>query len=327
MKRREFIRLVGGAAATWPAAARAQAGTPVIGLLGATEPPLMEERLSAFREGLAEIGFVEGRNVGIGYRWANSRFDRLPALASDLVRRQVDVIVAGTNIPAALAAKAATTTIPIVFQIGNDPVALGLVDSLNRPGRNLTGVTTLVGELAPKKLELLRELVPAATSFAVLLNPTSAISGETQLKDLQAAALTLGLQLHVLHASNEGELEPAITMVRELRAGGLVIGADNVFSSRGEQLGAITLRHAVPAVSQYRPFPSGGGLMSYGGSYTDPFRLVGVYAGRILRGEKPSDLPVQQSAKVELIINMKTARALGITVPLSLLGRADEVIE
>jgi putative ABC transport system substrate-binding protein len=280
----------------------------------------------AFREGLQEAGYYEGQNVAIQYRWAENQTDRLPALVADLVRRQVTVI-ATTSIPATLAAKAATTTIPIVFQTGFDPVETGLVATLNRPGGNLTGVSTLAVELEPKRLELLHEVVPTATIISVLLNPTNSPIAESQLNNLQAAARTLGLQLQVLHASNERDFEPVFARLGQLRIGALAIGADAFFNSRSGQLAALALRHAVPTIYQFREFAVAGGLMSYGGSLTDAHRLVGVYTGRILKGEKPADLPVQQSTKVELIINLKTAKALGLDVPPMLLSRADEVIE
>ena len=327
MKRRQFITLLGGAAAAWPLAARAQQrpAMPVIGYLGAASAQGYVAQLAAFRQGLQDAGYVEGRNVAVEYRWADDRYDRLPALAAELVGRQVTVIVA-SGAAAAPAAKAATTTIPIVFATGADPVAVGLVASLARPGGNLTGVTTLNTELGPKRLELLREAVPAATIVAALVNP-SYPAAETQSKDLQAAARTLGLQLHVLHASNEREFDAVFATLVQLRAGGLVIGADTFFNSQSEQFATLALRHAVPAIYQYCEFAAAGGLMSYGGSITASYRTVGLYVGRILKGEKPADLPVQQIAKVELIINMKTAKALGLTFPITLLGRADEVIE
>jgi putative ABC transport system substrate-binding protein len=327
MKRRDFIAFLGGSAAAWPLAARAQqSAKPVIGFLNSASPDLFADRVRAFRQGLSETGYVEDRNVAIEYRWADGQNDRLPALAADLVRRQVSVIAVGTT-PATLAAKAATTTIPIVFQAGVDPLEAGIVASLSRPGGNITGVTTLSVEVGPKRLELLRELVPTATVVALLVNPTNRTLAETMSRDLQAAARTLGLQLHVLHASTVGGLDTAFEKLLQLRAGALVIGTDAFFSSHSRQLAALALRRAVPTVFQFREFAVAGGLMSYGGSFTDSYRLAGVYTGRILKGEKPADLPVQQATKVELIINMKTAKALGLTVSLPLLGRADEVIE
>ena len=325
MRRREFISLLGGSMAAWPWPLVAQqAAIPVIGFLNSGSPGPYAHNVRAFHQGLREAGFVEGRNVAIEYRWAEDQYDRLPAFAADLVRRQVTVIFA--NGPAALLAKAATTTVPIVFATAVDPVAVGLVGSLNRPGGNLTGVTTLNVEVGPKQLELLHELVPTATIIAALINPTGP-GAENQTRDLPTAARALGLQLHVLHARTERDFDAAFANLLQLRAGALVIGQDAFFSSRSEQLAALTLRHAVPAMHPLREFAAAGGLMSYGGSFADAYRLVGVYTGRILKGEKPSDLPVQQATKVQLIINLKTAKALGLTFPLTLLGRADEVIE
>jgi putative ABC transport system substrate-binding protein len=325
MRRREFIFLF-GAAATWPVAARAQQpAMPVIGFLNGASSDLSGHYVRPFRQGLSETGYVEGQNVAIELRWANGQYDRLPALAADLVRRQVTVIAA-TSTPTGLPAKAATTTIPIVFVTGSDPVELGLVASMNRPGGNLTGVTTLAVELGQKRMELLHELVPKATLIAVLVNPTGP-NLEAVSRDLLAAARTLGLPIHVLHASTERDFDPAFTTLVQLRAGGLVIGTDTFFNSRSAQLAALTVRHAVPAIYQYREFAAAGGLMSYAGSITDAYRLAGVYTGRVLKGEKPADLPVQRSTKAELFINLKTAKKLGITIPQSILLRAEEVIE
>jgi putative ABC transport system substrate-binding protein len=329
MRRRSFLTLLGGAAAAWPLAARAQQRPAmlVVGVLGSDSPDLSEVRLRGFRQGLSETGYVEGRNVAIEYRWAENQADRLPALAADLVRRQVHVIVALGSAVGAQAARAATATIPIVFQTASDPVAVGLVASLNRPGGNLTGVTSLNIELGPKLLQVLHELVPTAGTLALLVNPTD-VGAETQLRDAQAAARTLGLpQLHVLQASSEHDFDRAFAELVQLRAGGLAIAASALFSGRSKQLAALAMRYAVPAISPYSEFAAAGGLMSYGGNRTEVWRLVGNYTGRILKGDKPADLPVQQSTRIELIINLKTAKALGLTMPTALLVRADEVIE
>jgi ABC-type uncharacterized transport system substrate-binding protein len=323
LKRREFIALLGSAATAWPLGARAQQpAMPVIGFLGDIAP----DRYAAFRQGLGETGYVEGRNVAIEFRSSEGHYDRWPALAAELVRRQVTVIGAeGT--PAALAAKAATTTLPIVFFVGVDPVEFGLVARLNQPGGNVTGITSLNVEVEPKRLEMLHEVVPSATSIALLVNPTSLTLAESQSKNLQAAARALGLQLHVLHASTDREIETVFATLVQQRVGALVIGGDVFFNNRTEQLAALSVRHAMPTIFQYRRFTAAGGLMSYGPSFTDSYRLAGVYIGRILKGEKPADLPVQQLTKIELFINLKAAKALGITVPLPLSGRADEVFE
>ena len=327
MRRREFITLVGGAAAAWPLPARVQQpAMPVVGVLSAEWPNLFNDRLRAFHDGLRETGYVEGRNLAIEYRWAEGQNDRLPALAAELVRRQVTVIVS-TSTPAVLAARTATTTIPIVFFIAVDPVQLGLVTSLSRPGGNLTGVVTLNVEVAAKRLELLHELVPTATIVALLVNPTSTALAETTTRELETAARTLGLELHVLHASSEREIDTAFATLVELRAGALVIGADAFFNSRSEQLAALTLRHAVPTITQNREFSAAGGLMSYGRSITDAYRQIGIYTGRILKGDKPADLPVLLPTAFEFVINLKTAKTLGLEVPPGVSARADEVIE
>jgi putative ABC transport system substrate-binding protein len=327
MRRREFITLVAGAAAAWPLTTRAQqTATPVIGFLGSDSPDLYADRLRAFRQGLKETGYTEGQNLGIEYRWAEGHNDRLPALVADLVRRELAVIVTSTT-PSVLAAKEATTTIPIVFFVAGDPVALGLVASLNRPGANLTGTTTLTLDVGSKWLELLHELVPTAKTLALLINPTSPTLAEAQAKDLRTAAHRLGLQVHLLEASTDRDFDTAFARLVQLRVGGLVITSDSFFFTRSEQLAALASRHAVPAIFGFREFATAGGLMSYGASVTDAHRWIGVYTGRVLKGEKPADLPVQQATKVELIINLKTAKALGLAVPLPLLGRADEVIE
>jgi putative ABC transport system substrate-binding protein len=329
VRRRQVIALLGGAAAAGPLAARAQQPSmPVVGVLSGEWPnAVTADRLRAFHEGLNDTGYFPGRNVLIEYRWAEGRNDRFPALAAELVRLPVNVIVCAGSTPAAIAAKAASTTVPIVYYGGADPVSTGLVASLSRPGGNLTGVTTLNVEIGAKRLEVLHELVPTATIIAGLVNPTNTLNTETETRDLQAAARTLGLTLHVLHASSEREIDTAFMTLVQLRAGALVIGADGLFNSLSEQLAVLTLRHAVPAIYQFREFVLSGGLASFGTTVADTYRPLGVYTGRILKGEKPADLPVQQATKLHLIINMKTANVLGITVPLPLVGRADEVIE
>jgi putative ABC transport system substrate-binding protein len=326
MRRRDFITGIAGSAAVWPLAGRAQqSAVPVVGYLASGSPDRSAGRVGAFRQGLGESGYVEGQNVAVEYRWAESRNERLPALAMDLVRRQVGVIAA-RGVPAALAAKAATTTIPVVFNVGVNPVEVGLVASFNRPGGNLTGVSSLNVELDPKRFELLHELVPKAKVVGLLVNPTNR-NAAILSRDLQSAARTLGVELHLLHASSEVDFDAVFASLRKLRAGALVIGTDGFFFSHSELLAALTVRHAVPAIFQYRDFAAAGGLASYGGILSHIYRQVGVYAGRILKGEKPADLPVDQATKVELVINLKTAKALGLTVPLPLIGRADELIE
>jgi ABC-type uncharacterized transport system substrate-binding protein len=312
MKRRKFMTLLSGAVA-WPLAARAQQPTmPVVGYLGAQSPAAFASRVTAFRQGLGETGYVEGRNVAIEFRWAEGQHDRLPVLAAELVARRVAVIVAPGGPPAAIAAKSVTTTIPIVFEMGADPIAMGLVTSLNRPGGNLTGVSSLNVEVTPKRLEILHEAIPTATVVAVLLNPTSP-TADSQLRNLQEAARALGLQLHVLHASGARDFDAVFATLLQLRASGLVVASDTFFATHSEQLAAIALRHAVPAIHQSRDFTLAGGLMSYGGSFVESHRQAGVYTGRVLKGDKPADLPVQQVTKVELLINLKTAKALGVT--------------
>ena len=326
MRRREFITLLGGAAA-WPLAARAQqTALPVIGFINADSSKGHAPEVSAFLRGLGEVGYIDGQNVAIEYRWAEGQNDRLPAMAADLVRGKVAVIAA-TSTPAALAAKAATTTIPVVFETGSDPIELGLVASLSRPGGNVTGVTQSNAEIAPKRLELLHELLPTARTMALLVNPDEPAIAEPTAKEVVAAARILGLELHVLNASSEADFDGVFAKLSQLQAGGLVIVAGPGFTGHREQLGSLTLRHAMPAIFQHRAFTAAGGLVSYGSDMTDAYRLTGIYTGRILKGDKPADLPVQQATKVELYINLKTAKALGISIPLPLSGRANELIE
>jgi putative ABC transport system substrate-binding protein len=327
MKRREFITLLGGAAVAWPLALRAQQAMPVIGYIGTGSRESDAFRLPSFHQGLSETGYVEGRNVAIEYRWADGQNDRLPALATDLVRRQVAVIAVPASTPGALAAKAATTTIPIVFYVGLDPVELGLVASLHRPGGNITGVTGWNVAVGPKRLELLHEVVPTAKILALLVNPSSPHLAQGDAREQQGAAQTLGVQLRVLPASIDRDLDGVFTTLRELRAAGLVIGTDSFFNTRKEQLAELSLRHGVPSIHQYREYAEAGGLMAYGTETSDLSRQVGVYTGRILKGEKPGDMPVQQATRVELSINLKTAKMLRLTIPPPLLARAEHVIE
>jgi putative ABC transport system substrate-binding protein len=324
MNRRRFISLLGGAAAFAPCGARAQPAMPVVGFLTNGWPDLNARMADAIRQGLSETGFVEGRSVAIEFRWGEGRNDRLPALAADLARREVTVLAAA-GITAASAAKAATTTIPIVFGMGADPVERGFVASLSRPGGNLTGVSLLNVELGPKRLELMRELVPSASGIALLVNPTNRLT-EPLTRGVETAARALGQQLHLVQASSESDFDQVFASLAR-RRDALVIANDGLFINRPAQLGALSARHAVPAIFQSREFAAAGGLMSYGGDFFDAYRQVGVYAGRILKGERSADLPVVQATKVEMIVNLKTAKALGINVPLPLLGRADEVIE
>jgi putative ABC transport system substrate-binding protein len=328
MRRREFISLFAGTAAAWPLAARAQQpAMPVIGYLGSETPEKFGIRVTAFLQGLGAMGYDEGRNVKIEYHWANGQNDRLPELAADFVRRKVTVIVAPGSVVAALAAMAATKTIPIVFETGVDPVGAGLVKSMNRPEGNITGITSLNAHVAPKRLELMQELLPKAKRFAVLVNPANQANLDMTIKGSEAPARALGLQLHFLNASTEHDIESAFEKLAQLEVGGLIVAADIFFNSRAQQFAALTLKHRVPAVHSVRDFAAAGGLVSYGGNIRDSHRQAGVYTARILKGEKPANLPVQQVTKVELTINLKTAKALGITVPNTLIGRADEVIE
>jgi putative tryptophan/tyrosine transport system substrate-binding protein len=327
VKRRDFVTLLGGAAVAWPLAAGAQQpAMPVIGFLSSASPQSYAHVVAAFHQGLKEVGYVEGQDIAIEYRWAEEQYHRLPVLAAELVRRQVTVI-ATTDSPSAFAAKTATTTIPIVFEIGFDPVPVGLVVSLNRPSGNLTGVTNLGVEVGVKQLGLLHELVPTTTTIALLVNPTDRTLAETLLQEVLQAADALGLELRVLHASTERDFDTVFTTLARRRAGALVIGADSFFIGRSRQLAALAVRYAIPASSYVREFVMAGGLMSYGGSITDAHRLAAVYVGRILKGEKPADLPILQPTKFEMAINLKAAKALGLEVPPSLLARADEVIE
>jgi len=327
MNRRQFITLLGGAAAAWPLVAQAQQpAMPMIGFLGSRSPDDSAALVAAFRVGLGETGLIEGSNVTIEFRWAEGHYDRLPMLAADLAARQVAIIAAPGGIAAGLAAKAATSTIPIIFLTGADPVQFGLVKSLSRPDSNLTGVAILTNTLAPKQLELLHELVPTATLVAFLVNPKNPIA-ESDTRDLQSAASATRQQILVLNASTDGEVESAFAALVQQRAGALLVQSDPFFNSRPDDIVALAARYAIPAIYQWRDFPVAGGLMSYGTVLADAYRQVGIYAGKILKGAKASDLPVQQSVKVQLVINLKTAKTLGLTFPLTLLGRADEVIE
>jgi len=328
VKRREFITLLGGAAAAWPLAASAQQpAMPVVGLLSGRSPKDSVANVIAFQRGLSELGYFDGQNVEIDFRWALGHYDQLPPLAADLVRRKVTVIVAtGGGVTSTRAAMAATSSIPIIFVSGGDPIDLGLVESLNKPGGNLTGVTFFVGALEAKRLELLHELLPKATLIGALVNPTFPVS-KTRLEDAEAAAQALGKKLVVVHASTEGELNTAFTTLTQQRIEALDIIADPFLVGHAEQIVALAARNALPTISPLREFAVAGGVVSYGTSITEAHRLAGVYAGRILKGAKPADLPVQQPTKFELVINLKTAKALGLEIPPTLLARADEVIE
>jgi putative ABC transport system substrate-binding protein len=327
MRRREFFSVLGGAAAAWPLVARAQQpAMPIIGLLDPRSPHMLEIPSRGFRLGLKDTGYVEGENVALEYRWAENQMDRLPALAAELVRRQVSVIAASTPV-AAFAAKAATTTVPIVFVVNDNPVRLGLVASLARPGGNATGINVLAGELTAKRLDLLRELAPGAARVGVLVNPANATSTESTLRDVATAAHAMGLQIQVLNASTGREIDTAFASLMRERPGALFVASDPFFYSRRIQLVVLAARHTIPAIYSQRDFAEAGGLVSYGTSLTDAYRQIGVYAGRIIKGAKPADLPVVQASKFELVINLPTARTLGLDVPPDLLARADEVIE
>ena len=327
MKRREFIGLISGVATTWPLVVRAQQrAVPVIGYLSSASSQGHASYLAGFHEGLREGGFIEGQNVTIEYRWANGQYQRLPELAADLVRRHVALIAAGST-PAALAAKAATTTIPIVFEMAGDPVRIGLVAGLDRPGGNVTGVANMNIQMTPKRLQLLHEAVPSAKVMALLVNPANSTVAETQSREAFSVAPTLGVDLHVLHASTERDLDAVFANLIQSRAGGLVIAAEPLFSSLNKQFAELTVRHAVPAITGGRDFAAAGGLLSYGADTRQAYRLAGIYTGQVLKGEKPANLPIQQSTKVELVINLKTAKVLGLNIPNTLIGRADEVIE
>ena len=326
MQRREFITLIGSAVAAWPLAARAQQPvTPLIGFMNGGSPDAFTRLSAAFRQGLGETGYIEHKNIAIEYRWADGKYDQLPAMAADLLRRRV-IVIAATSTPAALAAKAATTTIPVVFETAGDPVTLGLVASLNRPGGNVTGITQLSSELVAKRLGLLHDLLPAVTIISALVNPTDP-RAESQTRDLQKAASALGLQIHVLNTSTDGELDKAFADLIQLRAGAVIVGTGEFFNRRSEQIVALAAQQGMPAMYQYRHFADVGGLISYGPSLTDAYRQAGVYTGRILKGEKPADLPVLRATKFELVINLKTAKALGLTIPSGVFSIADDVIE
>jgi putative tryptophan/tyrosine transport system substrate-binding protein len=327
MRRRDFIKLITGSAVTWPLAARAQSKMPVVGFLHLTSPETNRENLATFRQGLGETGYIENKNVTIEYRWAQGRNDQLPTLAAELVQHQVSVIVVLESTNGALAAKAATQTIPIVFMQGADPVGIGLVDSLNRPGGNLTGIGLLAAETAGKCFDLLLEVVPKARSVAYLRNPTNPAFAESETRELQTAARVHGVELVTFNASRPSEIDTAFSDLVQQRADALQVSSDGFLLTHPDQIVALAGHHAVPTIYAWPQYPVVGGLMSYGTNIHDAWRQAGIYTGRILKGERPADLPVQQATKIELVINLKTAKTLGITIPLSLLGRADEVIE
>jgi len=324
--RRAIVAQLGSLALLGPVASRAQPALPVVGYLGAQSPASFASRIAAFREGLAELGFVEGRNVLVEFRWAEGQHSRLPELARDLVARQVAVIVAPGGAPAALAAKSVTTTVPIVFEMGADPVAIGLVSSLSRPEGNLTGISSLNVEVTPKRLEIIHELIPTAANIAVLVNPTSPTT-ESQLRSLEGPARAFGLNLHILRASTEPDFEGVFEAISRLKPDGLVVASDTFFATHSERMAALAVRHKLPAIHQSRDFAFAGGLMSYGGSFVDSHRRAGVYTGRILKGETLADLPIQQVTKLELVLNLSTARTIGLSFPLSLTIRAEHIID
>jgi len=324
--RRAIVAQLGSLALLGPVASRAQPALPVVGYLGAQSPASFASRIAAFREGLAELGFVEGRNVLVEFRWAEGQHSRLPELARDLVARQVAVIVAPGGAPAALAAKSVTTTVPIVFEMGADPVGIGLVSSLSRPEGNLTGISSLNVEVTPKRLEIIHELIPTAANIAVLVNPTSPTT-ESQLRSLEGPARAFGLNLHILRASTEPDFEGVFEAISRLKPDGLVVASDTFFATHSERMAALAVRHKLPAIHQSRDFAFAGGLMSYGGSFVDSHRRAGVYTGRILKGETLADLPIQQVTKLELVLNLSTARTIGLSFPLSLTIRAEHIID
>jgi len=327
VRRRDFITWVGGATA-WPFRTRAQQpAMPAVGFLSDASQNSFPDRLGAFRDGLGEQGYIEGKNIVIDYRWANGRRDKLPALAADLVRKRVKVIAAIGGPPQALAAKQASSGIPIVFQVGADPVAMGLVESLAHPGGNMTGVTSMNTDVVSKRLELMHRLAPSATSIALLVDPTYPVNAENEKKEMQTAAQTLRLEIHVLGANSDSEFEAVFANLRSLKIGALVLGSAQLFTSNSQKLSALAIRDGIPAVSPYREFPAAGGLMSYGGDIAESWRLAGVYTGRVVKGEKPADLPVQQSTKFDFVINMKTAMTLGLAIPPGVLSIANRVIE
>jgi putative ABC transport system substrate-binding protein len=325
MRRREFLGVLGGAAAAWPARAQ-QPAIPLVGVLSSTSPAARAGAVAAFHRGLGEGGYVEDRNVALAFRWAENQYDRLPGLAADLVQRRAAVIAYFGAVNGALAAKAATSTIPVVFLIGSDPIEFGLVTSLNRPGGNLTGVTLIIREMSPKRLEILRELLPGLTIVGLLVNPSNR-NTDAEVREVENIARSLGVDLHVLNAGNKADIDAAFARLKQIKAGGFLTMSDASFNDHRDQIAELAARNAIPGIAQAREYVEAGGLMSYGSNQAEAFRLLGSYAARILKGEKPADLPVQQATKIELAINMKTAKSLGLSFPITLLARADEAIE